>query len=140
TATFMLPSTPPSAARWSVRGSGSPASVGHEGSLSFARAHIGTMLEEGARLGERLLARVGAGGGRGAMADRDSVDHAAAPAMLTRERRPVDVQAPAHAQVGEWQQRREGGARERGHGTDLDEARLAPNAVRPAAGAPPRGA
>ena len=78
-------------------------------------------------------------GGRGAMANRDSVEHAATPAVLAGQRRPVHVKAPAHAQVGKRQQSGEGGASKRGHGPDLHGACLAHQAVAPAASHLPGG-
>ena len=60
--------------------------------------------------------------------------------MLARQRCPVDVEPPAHAQVGrEGEEGGEDVAVEGGHGTDLDERRLAHG--RPAAtpGDRPRG-
>src|SRR3712207_8220811 len=48
------------------------------------------------------------------------VDDPDRPVVLPRHRRPVRVEAPAHAQVREGQERREGVAVERGHGPDLD--------------------
>ena len=57
------------------------------------------------------------------VADGRRVDDPDRPAVLAGERRPVRVEAPAHAQVGERQQRRERVAMERGHGADLDEVR-----------------
>src|ERR1700722_15959062 len=122
------------------RGSGcSQVSVRGEGLLGFACAQVRPVRKEGTCLRERLLARVRARGRRGAMANRDRVEHAATPAVLARQRRPVHVKAPAHAQVGKWQQRGERGASKRGHRPDLHEARLAYQAVAPAASHLPGG-
>src|ERR1700729_3640091 len=73
------------------------------------------------------------------MANRDRVEHAATPAVLARQRRPVHVKAPAHAQVGKWQQRGERGASKRGYGPNLHEACLAHQRMAPAASHLPGG-
>ena len=50
--------------------------------------------------------------------------------MLAGERRPVHIQAPAHAHGGKGQQQGEGVMSESGHGADLDKARLVCHAAR----------
>ena len=95
--------------------------------------------EELRGLGDRRVAVVGRGDPPQAVSDRGGVDDADAPAVLARQRRPVQVESPAGAQRRERQQRVERGVVKPDDRADLDEPRLADDGLRPAAGDLPGG-
>src|SRR5215212_9603140 len=89
--------------------------------LAGARARqIRPVREEAGGLLGRVVARVRRADDRRLVADGQRVDDAEPPTLLSRDRRPMEVESPSEPELRERQQLRGGTPRERRHGADLD--------------------